>query len=225
MRNAKKKVLLYLLLAILLGGNIWGFGFEPITKEFEPSGTQAMQTFRAVNESDKPIAVQIRMVRREMDIDGVETLPDASNEFTVYPSQLIIPAESFQTVRVQWRGTPRPAKELAYRIIAEQLPIQLTEQRTSGITILFRYLGSVYVVPSDAEADVSIVSAASKTAEDGSPAIEIIAANNGTAHALLLDLELTVKSNGGSTALMGPEQLVGVTGENVLAGNRRRGSR
>jgi P pilus assembly chaperone PapD len=50
------------------------FVLIPITMDFDPAGQGTHRTFRVENDSDTPVAVQISMVTRKMDIDGKETL-------------------------------------------------------------------------------------------------------------------------------------------------------
>ena len=60
-------------------------------------------------------------------LDGIETNQDANDDFIVYPPQLIVPPGTQQVIRVTWIGEPEPPIELAYRLIAEQLPINLSQ--------------------------------------------------------------------------------------------------
>ena len=45
----------------------------PITMDFDPTGKGTHRTFRVENESETPMALQIPMATRKMDIDGKET--------------------------------------------------------------------------------------------------------------------------------------------------------
>ena len=129
------------------------------------------------------------------------------------------PAGQEQAIRVQWIGDPAPAQELAYRLIAEQLPIDLGEAQEEGgqMKLLVRYIASLYVVPDGAKPDVSLVSAG--PAADGS-GLELVFQNAGSAHALLSDLVLTI-SGGGNEVVLTKDQLETVAGQNVLAGRTR----
>jgi fimbrial chaperone protein len=126
-------------------------------------------------------------------------------------------------VRVKWLGTPKPEKELAYRILAEELPVNLEKEKQTGarINMLIRYLGSVYIVPKGAKADVVLESATAQTDAAGKRQIELIFNNRGTAHSLLRDLRLKIQV-GDKTVELGPEALKNVAGENLLAGQKRR---
>jgi fimbrial chaperone protein len=191
--------------------------------EFEPVGRGANQAFRLENDSSNAVPVQISMLTRQMDVDGKETNAPAEEDFLVYPPQVLLKPKQVQTVRVKWLGNPKPEKELSYRILAEQLPVELDKQKQSGaqINILVRYLGSVYIVPKNAKADVVLESSAHQSDAQGKHRIELVFNNRGRAHAMLQDLRLTIQA-GGKTVELGPEVLPNVAGENILAGQKRR---
>lgn len=199
------------------------FKLVPIQMEFEPAGRGANQAFRLENNSSNTVPVQISMLTRQMDLDGNETNAPAEDDFLVYPPQVLLKPNQVQTVRVKWLGNPKPQKELAYRILAEQLPVNLEKEQPSGaqINLLVRYLGAVYIVPKGAKADVGLASAVPKTDAAGKRQIELIFENRGAAHAILSDLRLRIQA-GEKIIELAAEALPKVAGENMLAGQKRR---
>ena len=210
------------------------FQFSPMLANFAPSGQKSNQSFVVRNTGKKATAIQIRMVKREMDLDGKEINTDADDDFILYPPQMLVKAGESQTVRVTWVGDASPAKELSYRIIAEQLPIDLTEitqtqgNTTVSIKVLFQYMGSVYIVPPNVAANVSLENAVCQveTSKDGKKEnkLQLTFANQGTAHALLSNLRLSLAPIGkeSNPIKLEAKQLTGVNGENMLAGSKRR---
>jgi fimbrial chaperone protein len=210
------------------------FQFSPMLANFSPSGQKANQSFVVKNTGKKATAIQIRMVKREMDLDGKEINTDADDDFILYPPQMLVKAGESQTVRVTWVGEASPSKELSYRIIAEQLPIDLPEiTQTQGATtvsikVLFQYMGSVYVVPPNVAPNVTLENAVCQveTSKDGKKEnkLQLVFANQGTAHALLSNLRLSLAPVGkeSNPIKLEAKQLTGVNGENMLAGSKRR---
>ena len=201
------------------------FKLSPFVMDFDPAGSGANRTFRVQNDFNTPIAVEITMARREMAADGSDVLSDAEDEFIVFPPQMVVPPGQTQTVRVQWIGDPNPAKEMAYRIIAEQLPVRLEREQEPGIFIklLVRYVGSVYIVPKGVTSDIGVESAKPVTGEGDARLLELTVRNRGTAHAILRELSITVTAaDSGASTTIGPALLEGVTGKNVLAGATRK---
>ncbi len=104
------------------------FKLTPIEMVFEPAGRGATRTFQITNAHDQPIAVEIRLAARDMNLSGEDVLSDAEDSFAVFPAQAIVLPGKSQTVRVQWLGDPAPERELAFRMVAEQLPIELNRE-------------------------------------------------------------------------------------------------
>lgn len=213
-------------LPVLAGGS---FELKPILTEFSPSGSAATQSFVINSTGDKPVAVQLGMATREISLDGTETNVDADDQFLIYPPQLVIPPGEQQAVRITWLGDPNPAKELAFRIIAEQVPVDLTtvtvrskEGNTALIKVLFRYRGSVYIRPEGVAPKLIVENANAQKSKTGADQLVINVANQGTAHQFLQILKVTVKAGSGqSVTLAGVKQLEGVLGENILADSKR----
>lgn len=204
------------------------FKLEPISRVFEPAGAGATQSYEVINDSEEQIAVELSMAERKISLEGQETTESADDDFLVYPSQIVLPPQGVQSVRVTWLGNPNPEKELAYRIIAEQLPINLNNpeesqaETTSGaIKVMFRYIGSVYIRPKNAESKVVLNGITHEKGTDGNDRLVITFDNQGTRRAVLSELNLNLTSQGSQLTLK-PEQLEGVNNGVILAGNQRR---
>lgn len=204
------------------------FKLDPISRVFEPAGAGATQSYQVINDSAEQIAVELSMAERKISLEGQETTESADDDFLVYPSQIVLPPQGVQSVRVTWLGNPNPEKELAYRIIAEQLPINLNNpeesqaETTSGaVKFMFRYMGSVYIRPKNAESKVVLNGITHEKGTDGNDRLVITFDNQGTRRAVLSELNLNLTSQGSQLTLK-PEQLEGVNNGVILAGNQRR---
>ena len=196
----------------------------PLTIELEPSGRGSQGQFRVINDTERPVAIQVTIQRRETAIDGSEVLtPAEEGEFVLFPPQMVLRPGQSQAVRVQWRGNATPAGELAFRVITEQLPINLQRERQGGaqVTLLSRYEGTLYVSPAGATPAIAVDSAEPITDDKGAQRLSVTVSNTGTRHAILGNLKLNV-TGGGQSVTLAPEQLEGMTGANVLAGATRR---
>ncbi|PZO37789.1 MAG: molecular chaperone [Pseudanabaena frigida] len=236
---------LSIILPLMLGANLVSvlpsssqveatFEFAPMISNFAPSGQRATQSFLVTNTSKKATAIQIKMLKREMDQDGKEINTNADDDFILYPPQMLVKAGERQTVRVTWVGNAIPTKELAYRIVAEQLPVDLSEVRqnqgnaTVILKILFKYVGAIYVVPPNVSSNVTLESAICQIETDKAGKkdnkLQLTFANQGTAHSLLTNLRLNLSPVGkeSNPIKLEAKQLTGVNGENMLAGSKRR---
>jgi fimbrial chaperone protein len=154
-----------------------------------------------------------------MDINGVEINAKVGNELSLYPAQLIIPAGEKRSVKVFWTGNEIPVKEASYRLIAEQLPIELEKSKSkkASIKVLLRYIAALYVQSENFSSDVAI-----KEMKNQGKKIQILVVNSGKKHQVLSNLNLFFtddKSN--KKILFTAEELKGMAGENILADSKR----
>jgi fimbrial chaperone protein len=209
---------------LLVGCQSQAFTLIPISATLAPKGYGVATSFRVENESSNRIAFQITMITRDMDELGEETQRSASNLFTVFPPQGVIPPGQRQNIRLVWKGPADPTNELAYRIVAEELPVNFEpETRESHIKMLVRYLGTVYIRPNRVKSKlqtIDLVKAPGNSAETN--LYELTLANTGGAHQGLINCELTITNGTGQNTLLKAAQLDTVEGQNILAQHRRR---
>ena len=201
------------------------FRFLPFRIKFEPSGAGANQLFTVENNSNARTSVQIRIMTREVDVDGGEKNADAEKDFTIFPAQMVLEPHAKRSVRVQWVGDPKLKEEKAYRIIAEQLPVHLDKEKpkTSAVKFLVSYRGALFVTPPGLAHNITLDFSGATQDATGKKMLEIVLHNRGTQHALLRNLKLDIKDDNGNTvSLAGENQLKGITGEGLLAKHRGR---
>lgn len=193
---------------------ITGFSLTPMSHVIELDANQKQAQFLLDNPTDEPMAVEISLRDRIQKEDGTEDTP-VSKVLAAFPPQLIIPPEEKRTVRVQWLGE-KPKGELAFRVVAEQLPLQVDgkKKKGSGIKMLLKYVAALYVNPGETESNVQVTEVI-----PGSP-LQIVIENKGNKHQLLTNAILTLTHGKEKLQLKG-DDLKGLAGENVLAGTRR----
>lgn len=221
-------VFLRLLAASLFFGHFLGtaaaFDFVPIKATFAPAGEGATKNFRIVNTGNAPIAVEIRFLRIEKGIDGEETRTPAEEDFLAFPPQTVILPRQTQTIRVQWLGPVHIDAELAYRIIAEQLPVNLTEAQAGNaqIRMLLKYEGLIYVRPEGAAPDIVVGGVEAVTqAEDTAPKLALTLRNRGAAHATIVEPTLTLTAAEGGEVQLTGEALSSLSDGSILALSER----
>ena len=223
-----KKIKAVLAILFIIQGGLTAFTFAPISQDFSAEGKNSSRLFTITNDSlTERIAVKVSVFTRIMDEWGNETLEPAPGDFLIYPAQSLLNPGDSRSVRIKWKGGTVGSREKAYRIIAEQLPVDFTEEDLrddgAGIRFTFRYEGSLYVLPPGARPDVKLLSISSVSDEDGMSGTQLVFENQGTRHAILGDLTINLESRDESLppVKLDPSDLAGVAGENILAGNRR----
>lgn len=220
----KRKATIFSILMFLNALTLFSFQLTPITAELTPSGSGSVKNFKVLNNTGEIIAVQMSMHTRSTTILGEEINESADHLFTVYPAQIILHPGKEQIVRVQWKGEAELSAERPFRIIAEQLPVDFSsgESESGGLKIMFRYIGSVYVGNKVMKPEVVVDNLERATGPDGEDRLRLILHNKGTAHGILENLKLNlIDSDGNILQTLEGESLVGIEGENILAGEKR----
>lgn len=196
---------------------------EPLTHVFTTTAAGRIHTYRVTNTQEREIAVQLRVTTRDHDAQGREFREDASNQWLVFPARMVLAPGQTQAVRVQFNGSGGVDRERAFRIIAEQLPVDISGgERQSGINVLFRYEGSAYVRQGRFAPDIILVDA-DRHYQDGSfQGILVRFENRGTTHGILSDmsirLRLTTADGSVLEEIFQGDDLPILAGRNLLAG-------
>lgn len=198
------------------------FQLVPISQDFEPNGRGANQTFQVENDRDEQVTVTIGMAVRKVDVNGKETMEE-TEDFTLFPTEVILEPKSTRLIRAKWVGEPQPKTELSYRIIAEETPLH-ARRDTPGASVFLtvRYVGSIYVVPKGARADVGVTSIQQITDAQGKQQLEVVVENRGTRHAILDTPTLNVTVAGVTREVDKAAVQTALNGENILAQSKRR---
>lgn len=215
-----KRILAALLLLLICTFSLMAYQLSPLNVTYDPTGAGSAKVYTIVNDSDSPIAIEVRAEQRIVDIDGNEANQDGSAYFSIQPNRMIIRPDSTQLVRVQYRGPQTVTRELSFRIISEQIPMPRgAQEEESGqmISFLFVYSTSAYVRPSRI---VESVTPSVNTTSDGK--LEIILENTGSVHQMLNDLSITLTGDDGSTYTLTEEELQPLLGQNLLTDSKLR---
>lgn len=190
---------------------------SPFKASLPAENPSASEVFRVENNTDAPAAVQVSVMTWQLAEDGSETNSPAEDEFVVFPAQLVLKPHESRAVRVQYTGS-LPAAEKAYRLVAEQLPVDLADTPPAGSAVRFmlKFNAALYVTPPAAKPQVTVVSAEPQA----NGMLKLLLDNKGTAHAIINKPRLTVKAKGVDTILT-DDALQSLAGENMHAGARR----
>ncbi len=213
-------------ITFLLPSFVFAFTFGPSQLEMSPSETQPSRTYSAENPGDRRIAIQLSVHARVVDEEGAEQLP-ATTDFTIFPQQLILKPKESRVVRITYVGPKKVGREVAYRVVAEQMPVDLKEkdiQSGARLKFLIKYQTSVYVRPDGAKPQLKVesVRAIEKTGKDRE--LELMIVNDGMAHKMLAGatLRLTAEPAGGAPKTLSGTSTKPLETINILAGARRR---
>jgi len=198
---------------------------EPLSQVFDTSVSGRIRTFRVTNTQNDRIAVRIRITTRDILPTGEEVREPADDRWLVFPQQLTLQPGANQAVRVQYTGPGGIETEEAFRIIAEQLPVDFSDGApgTSGINMLFRYEGAVYVQPPRAEPNILLTESSRQFEEGEFRGVLLRFENRGTAHGILRGLTVRLRRLNAEGDVLNELELAGddlpvTAGTNLLAG-------
>jgi fimbrial chaperone protein len=204
------------------------FDFQPIIANLSPSGAGNTTSFTVNNYDDHKIPVQITIVPREPDVDGKEVYKESDTideTFRVFPDQVVLNPKETRAIRVTYIGSPNIKAEQAYRIIAEELPVDVDDPKkkytkaVARITISTKYVGSLYVTPAGTKPEMVIDAKRSETASKN---MIVTLTNKGTAHQVIRKPTLKFKpSAGGKEIEVSGMDLKTMMNQNVLPGRVR----
>lgn len=206
--------------AVILSAN--AFSFVPMSASLTPSGTNSIMSFKVTNDTTQSIAVLIKVMTRTILLDGTEKNEPVGSEFIIFPTRVVVQPNSFQTIKVQYKGPQNLTREQCYRVIAEQVPIDFTKQETSGVKVLFRYIAALYVTPPKVSPKLVLTSAVGAE-KDGKIGINVTISNEGTRHALLSNptLRLQDSANTAMPIVISGEAVAPIDGQNLLPASQR----
>lgn len=195
---------------------LFSFTFAPMSQTIELSDDRQAVQFFLENDGRASMAVELTVKERSMDQVGSETLK-ATQEVKVFPPQVIIPAGEKRAIRVSYSGKKDLQIEKSYRVIAEQLPLNVDAQtkEKAGIQMLMKYVAALYVAPANTKSELKILSHSSNGKE-----IKLLIENSGGRHQLL-NAPVLKYSEKDKKQEIKSQDLQGLAGENVLAGTKR----
>ena len=212
-----RRALASVLVLLFISSALMAYQLSPLNVTYAPTGADSAKVYTITNDSDSPIAIEVTAEQRIIDLDGNEVNQDGSAYFSIQPSRMIIPADTTQLVRVQYRGPSTVTRELSFRIVAEQIPYSQGRIASSGSMFNFLYVfrASAYVLPSRVQENVQV----SSVVDNGDGTLAVTLTNNGNVHQILYDCEIRIRDGeGGEVTLSGSDALPGISGSNILAG-------
>jgi fimbrial chaperone protein len=232
-RRIVRRLVSTIVVALVSSVMLSAFQFSPMEQTFSPTGAGNTKTYTIVNDSEDTIAVQISALTRSHNINGEEVNAPADAYFSITPNKCLIPPQTSQVVRVQYRGTSTVTRELSFRIKAEQILYSKGKaaDNQSMFNFLYIFSTSAYVEPSQKIERIALRKVAPSTKEvtvtdkDGKASqhlentMAITISNLGTVHQKMINPTFAVMdSKGNKVLLSGDEATAGLSGSNILAG-------
>jgi fimbrial chaperone protein len=178
---------------------------SPSLVEMTTTGSGQGRQISVVNDSAKPLPVEIVISRMELTETGETITKPAGDEFLVFPPQALVRPGATQNFRIQWVGDPQIKQSQSYVFSVNQVPVRMPEGK-SGVQVVFNFATIVNVAPPAGQPAVSLVSAGLGKDEKGTTRPALTVKNPGNVHAKLTDATIRLAAGSWSTVLR-PDQL------------------
>jgi fimbrial chaperone protein len=197
---------------------------SPMIVDVKPLGRGSVARIELSNPGQAEFPVEVQMFRGVISEAGELELTPADEQFLVFPSQRIVPAQSQQVFRVQYIGEPELAASEIYYMQIRQIPVDLGPGQ-SQVQLVVNFNVLVNVIPDGANPEPVVESAHPAVRADVT-GIEVRLANHGTRYftAGSLPWQIGGKAADG-TALdvrLPPEEMAKLIGVGVVAPGRAR---
>jgi fimbrial chaperone protein len=165
------------------------FSISPLRLDLAPQATTAALTVR--NQEATPVIVQAQALAWSQ-VAGAEQL-DATKDLLVSPAVFTLPPNGAQLVRVALRRSVEPTRELAYRMVLQEVPPEASPDFT-GLTVTLKLSLPIFVAattPAPAELRWSLD-------RDAGGHVVLHVVNDGGTHVRVLGLTLTPQTDSGA---------------------------
>lgn len=207
-----------LLLVLLTSNMVLAMQVLPMEAEIDPSKTTTIE-FSIKNTDSEDIAAELHVVARTLSPQG-EELRTESDDFFVFPRQVVLKKQGVQTIKLNWKGPKAVTQELAYRLVIDQLPVELAKKKAkeseNKIDFLYKFVASIYVRPDGAKPSVSVQDF---SFEPKKRAIALTISNTGAKHQILTNARLVMAVNEAKKTIP-IEEVKSLFNKNVLAGTK-----
>ena len=180
---------------------------NPVFSSHGPGSNRNITVHNNANEI-KPVQVVIK--KRTYTLEGKE-IQENVEDFEVFPEQFLIKPGSNQMVTLRYVGPHPVPHEIAYRVIAEELPVSLArpddkkvndKKMKAQVSLVFTTVNSIYVVPNKAiRPDVVLLSATPLETEKNEKKLSLVIRNQGTEHFIFSGAYVRLRSLSSNTSI------------------------
>ncbi|WP_426390553.1 fimbrial biogenesis chaperone [Variovorax sp. R-27] len=170
-----------------------GLQVSPVTLTLQ--ATQNADGLWLSNTGEDVVHAQVRVYQWSQENGGEKLTP--SRELLVSPPMVQLAPSERQLIRVIRTGVPAGAVENSYRVIIDELPVEMKEKK--GLQLVLRYSVPIFIAAAAAGAQPAAPQLTWSLRREGNQAV-LEVANGGGMHAQLADLDF-VDTAGRRTAV------------------------
>lgn len=181
----------YILLLLFTSTLLLSVNLIPLYNTVD-SKKKSRMVYTLTNSNSYPIAVNFSVLQ-VVDNNKKKETRIQTDKVSVHPTQLVIKKGESKKVRVRYTGKKLPNIQEVYRVIAQELDINvkdevrelLTEKLTAKVKMRYSYEGLLFVNRLDALSKLEISSFKELSSNNNKRVIDLSITNNGTASDVL----------------------------------------
>jgi len=164
---------------------------QPVVLNLTPGGRSMTQVLTVTNTFTYPLAVELKIEELVLQPTGVRSTGRDPGDLVVFPPTALIQPGQTQTFRVQYVGSPTPARSKHYYITVAQLPVK-QQPGQSAVQVLYNFQVLVSVAPTGAKPNIRVDRAEVERTGDGKVVPAITFSNPANAHGFLSNGKIKV---------------------------------
>ncbi len=129
---------------------------QPMVYQLETIGNNSSTNLTIENTKSSAITYEMLAVKVSHDEMGNETRTDAEDDFLIYPPQTLVAPGKKQIIKVKYVGDPELELSQTYRILVNELPIDLSGGDNSGISVAINFSTLCNIVPTGSSAALEV---------------------------------------------------------------------
>ena len=210
------RYLSFVIFALSIYPCAWGFSVSPISAEIDLA-KQRSHLVTVTSQDKEVIPIKVKATSWSLTNEGKDIREDTT-DIILFPGQFLLRPDEKRVIRAAPRTKAKPDIEQSYRILIQQVPVELKERQgtESGVKLLTSYATALYVAPKNPHSDTKI-----KSVERISNGLLFKLSNNGNAHTHLYRLTLTFTQDGKSASFDDEKYMPQFYNENLLAKSER----
>jgi fimbrial chaperone protein len=173
---------------------------RPIVLDLTTSGSKARGHITVVNDSARPLPIEILVQRLELDENGNRTTTPADDDFAIFPVQKLIAPGATQTFHLQWSGDTQIPVSQTYIFSVNQVQVTMPQGK-SGVQVVFNFDTIVNVAPPGGNADITLLETSVGKDNKGKTHPTLRVKNPGNSYAKLSDATIKLSSGAWSKTL------------------------
>ena len=167
---------------------VCAYQVQPMLQQIDIAGRGSYGEYLVSNESNNEVTLEISIFKITFSDEAEEVLVPADDDFLILPPQTLIRPKTSQTFRLRYLPNDNIIESTAYRVVFDQLPVDIDNDEGSLVQFMMRF-STIVIVNVPATESLPVVS---NTHIDEQPIITIKNIGNGVLDLTAWQFDFTI---------------------------------